>query len=131
DAGPDALEALGGLHYDAGRYRPAALAYARLLELRGSGLWAPETLFRAADSLHRAGDPIDANFAAKRLLDRIGDDGLPVSEGRLSREDVRTQLNKPVEASGEWSMFGGDPGRSSQGDGGMPFLFRQWETPTD
>jgi len=130
DAGPDALEALAGLHYDAGRYHLAALCYERLFGLRDAAKWAPETLFRAADAWRRVGDKERAGLAGKRLLERLGGDGLRIGDRKLDRDDVEKELGKPVEAKGDWPMFGGDAGRSARRDGGMPFLRYDWEVST-
>ncbi len=130
DAGPEALEALAGLHDDAGRLRLAALSYQRLLELREAAKWSPESLFRAAGAFRRVGDKAHADVAAKQLLDRMGDNELVIGDRKLSRDEVQKELSKPVEANTDWPMFGGDPGRSAQGDGGMPFLWREWEYDT-
>ena len=131
DAGPDALEALAGLHYDAGRNHFAALCYGRLLDLRDAAKWAPETLFRAADAFRRVGDTERAELAAKRLLERLDGEGLRFGDRKLDRKGVEKELDEPVEANGEWPIFGGDAGRSAQRDGGMPFLHYDWVTPTN
>ena len=130
DAGPEALEALAGLHYDAGRYHLAALCYERLLGRRDEAKWAPATLFRAADAWRRVGDKGRAGLAGKRLLERLGGDGLRIGDRKLDRDEVRKQLAEPAEANRDWPMFGGDAGRSAQRDGGMPFLRYDWVTPT-
>ncbi|HVS35009.1 MAG TPA: PQQ-binding-like beta-propeller repeat protein [Gemmataceae bacterium] len=130
DAGPDALEALAGLQYDAGRYRMAALSYQRWLELREAAEASPETLFRAADAFHRIGDKTHADVATKQLLDRLDDKGLTLGDRKLSRDDVQKELSKPIETSADWPIFGGEASRSAQREGAMPFLWRSWTEDT-
>ncbi len=130
DAGAEALEALAGMQYDAGRYHLAAAAYQRLLEGKDLTKWSPEGLFRAADAFHRIGDKVHADGATKQLLDRIGDKELRIGERKLGRDEAQKELSQAVEARSDWPMFGGDAGRSARGDGGMPFLWRKWMEPT-
>ena len=130
DAGPDALEALAGPHYNAGRYHLAALCYGRLLGLRDAAKLAPGTLFRAAGAFRRVGDKERAELAAKRLLERLDGDGLRFGDRKLDRKGVEKELDEPVEANGEWPMFGGDAGRSAQRGGGCRSAL-DWVTPTN
>jgi hypothetical protein len=101
EAGPDGLEALAALHYDAGHYRLAALYYSQLLSHKGIARWTPDALYQAATAFHLTGDAARADLVGKQLLPRIGPEGLQVTAKTLSREDVQKELAKPVEASAE------------------------------
>jgi outer membrane protein assembly factor BamB/tetratricopeptide (TPR) repeat protein len=131
ESGPEALEALANSHLDSGHYRQAALAYEQLLRHRPLARWSPETLFQAASAFRRVGDKSNAEATTKQLLERLGDMELRLGDRKLSAEDAKKELDKLAPApTNEWRLYGGNPERSAQAAGGMPFLVPSWSNRT-
>jgi outer membrane protein assembly factor BamB len=123
EAAPEALQFLAGRAFAAGHHGTAALYFEKLAPRLALARWTPEMLFQAAASFRRAGDLVNAEFFAKQLFARVGDGDLRLGDRKLSAEEVRKELDRlAAPSSGDWPTFGGGPTRSTQRDGGMPFL---------
>ena len=135
EAGAEATNLLGTYGLDRGDYVRAALCFERLLQHQHADKLKPLTLFKAALAFRRVGDTGNAERAWERLA-KVSRDGLVLGDKTLPLDQVQALLEKIATDSlpaslFDWTMFGGGPNRTAQGNGGAPYLDdRKWELPT-
>src|SRR5262249_48767684 len=125
---------LGSLHLDRGRYIMAALWFKNLIERDGPEKVAATTLLKAAIAYHRIGDVKNREATWQHLASRVGS-GLKLGGRNGTPSELRQDLDKfrshlPDFTTHDRPMFGGNPSRSAQGNGGAPFLEKTWVQPT-
>lgn len=129
-AGAEALALLGTLHLDRGRPALAADCFHRLLHREHTGTISPLTLFQAAAAFHQVGDRNHEEVAWQRLVSQ-SPRGLQIGKEQVPLDRLRKELDRlPVAAAAvpnDWLMFRGNPARSSQGNGSMPYLEPRWQ----
>jgi outer membrane protein assembly factor BamB len=130
-AGGEALEALGALHFDRGRFSEAAHCYELLHEQLPLDKWPDGAVYRATLALHRAGAK-KAQEVEKVLRGRIGQMGLKLGERNLTAKDLDKELADQPEKKDPraWPIFGGSPPRTEPGTGSAPHLTPRFKTPT-
>jgi outer membrane protein assembly factor BamB len=131
-AGGEATVLLGTIQLDRGNYLEAAHAFERLLTRPASeDLLTPRTLFKAALAFRRSGDGKHTELAKttwEKAERPIARDGLIIGRRTFSLEQLKAELDRPVQVVqatstvGEWPMRLGNAARNATVDGGPPFL---------
>ncbi len=131
-AGGEAAVLLATLYLERGNYLEAAYIFERLWQRpRSEEFKTPLTVFKAALAWKRSGDPRHGELyktAVMELQKLVGRDGLLLGAKRYRFEQLRAELERPVEwlrvtaTPAEWAMRGGHPTRNAVATGGPPFL---------
>lgn len=127
---------LASLNLEAGNFPEAAYGFERLIARPDSDdLLTPRTLFKAAVAFKRAGDARHTDAAAKaweQLEKKFPRDGLVLGRKSYSLNELKAEMGRPVELlfgklSDEFvGMRYGNPSHTGVGDGGTPFLDKQF-----
>jgi outer membrane protein assembly factor BamB len=132
EAGGAAAERLATILLDRGDFMAAAQAFDRLIQRDGIEKLEPLTLYKAAIAFHKGNSKEDkANLEKvwKQLLTK-SPDGLSIGGQTVALEDARKYLDRirsGVNTSiHDWPMVGGNPSRSGQGVGDVPFMLPVW-----
>lgn len=134
EAGAEAANLLGTYYLERGQHIPAALMFERLINREGADNLSPATLIKAALAFRRTGDRGKEENAWNLLTERNGD-RVKLGDRTISvndlRDDVEQNFKALVAATNlyDWSMYGGNPTRSSTANGGTPFLEKRWYLP--
>jgi hypothetical protein len=134
EAGAEAANLLGTYYLERGQHIPAALMFERLINREGADKLSPATLIKAALAFRRTGDRAKEENAWNLLTEKTGD-RIKLGDRTLAVNDLRDDVEKNfktlVAAASlyDWSMYGGNPTRSSTANGGTPFLEKRWYVP--
>jgi outer membrane protein assembly factor BamB/tetratricopeptide (TPR) repeat protein len=134
EAGAEAANLLGTYYLERGQHIPAALMFERLINREGADNLSPATLIKAALAFRRTGDRAKEENAWNQLTEKHGD-RIKLGNRTLAVNDLRDDVEKNfktlVAAASlyDWSMYGGNPTRSSTANGGTPFLEKRWYLP--
>ena len=130
-AGAEATALLMNYHLDRGEYMMAAQCYDRLLLRRDSDNLPPTILFKAALAFRRSGDLARAEEIWRKLTDKLARNELVVKNKRLTLEALRREYERPVSSANantyDVAMIRGNPSRTAQFNGGVPFLTPRWQ----
>ncbi|MBA4189639.1 MAG: hypothetical protein C0467_16765 [Planctomycetaceae bacterium] len=137
-AGGEATVLLASLYLERGNYLEAAQAFERLFgRLGAEEFMTPRTLFKAALSFKRSGDPRHTTLlktAVESLQKATERNGLLIGRQTYPFEKLKAEIDRQLEllrvttTVGEWAMRGGNGQRSATIDGGPPFLDPSFRT---
>ena len=134
EAGFQAADLLGNLHFDRGEFGIAARWYRQLIEASAPMTNDDRWRLKAAVAFRQSGD----TPAADRLLHKLSSSGgphrvelagRPVDPGKwLAR--LGTAFRDRLPRLDDWPMFFGTPARTGTAIGGTPLLLRRWTQST-
>lgn len=133
EAGQEAANYLGTLHFDRAEFGLAARWFSQLIGADAPITENPRWRLKAAIALDRAGQTV----AGKSLLAEMNDetvhaarilDGQPVRLDSWLAESrtIAIEQHRPL---GEWPLFLGSPSRTAAPGGGEPLLLPRWSQP--
>ena len=136
EAGTKAIHLLGNYFLDRGNYQMASGKFQELLELlehekpEVKKEIAPKVFFKAALAYQRFGDRAMANKLWKQMEDLVGEKGLTFGKQSFTLEQLKAEFDRNARVGtktiSSWMMVGGDPSRTAQGIGGVPFMESRW-----
>jgi outer membrane protein assembly factor BamB/tetratricopeptide (TPR) repeat protein len=137
EAGTKAIHLLGNYFLDRGNYQMASGKFQELLELlehekpEVKKEIAPKVFFKAALAYQRFGDRAMAEKLWKQVIDLTGDKGLTYGTQTFTVEQLRKEFERNAQVGAmtiaSWMMMRGDPSRTAQSVGGVPFLEARWQ----
>ncbi len=133
DAGLEATTWLANYMLDRGEYTAANLHFRRLLDRQGLDKVPPKTLFKAAYAFHQADNRADEKLVRDQLNSRGGEVALGTETKSVS--ELQEFISGLARASftqnvSEYPVYGGNPSRNAQGNGGTAFMDMLWKQPT-
>ncbi len=132
EAGQQAANHLGSLHFDRGEFGMAALWFRQLLDSGAEVTHDPKWRLKAAFALHHAGNLAAGDQLLKELRSRgsgyelggvtINPGDWPAAAGPLAVAR-NTRLD-------DWPLLYGTPSRTGISEGGAPLLLPRWSAPS-
>ncbi len=132
DAGHEAANHLGTIHFDRGEFGMAARWFEQLLRVDAPVTKSPKWQMKAVIAFRQSGHAESGERLAERLAS-VGNRGVDfggetVDPTKWLDEFAKISQVQPL-ALKDWPMFFGTPGRSGRISGGEPLLLKRWQIP--